>query len=148
MLQKEMVALRVRVPKGERRLPGPVLEPLDPENRLVRVNLRPLVENRCRIQGARCKTQDTGWLVEAMAESARRVEGDPRLMKRRLAAAVRWCRSRLPGDATELERIAVQAEQSGYPAFHHSSAYARAYRPAYRVVLSDCLKRRALGRAG
>ncbi len=114
------------------------LEPIDPENKLVRVNLRPLLG-----QGG---SADTEWLIGAMVESARRVKGDPKLMKRRLAAAVRWCRTNLPGEAAGLERIAGQAEESGYPAYHHSSAYARAYRPAYRVVLSDCLKRRALGR--
>jgi hypothetical protein len=86
-------------------------------------------------------------LVEAVVESARRVEGDPKLMKRRLATAVRWCRKNLSAEAAGLEWLSAQAKESGYPAFHHSSAYARAYRPAYRVILSDCLKRRASGRA-
>jgi hypothetical protein len=76
-----------------------------------------------------------------MVESARRVKGDPDQMKRRLAAAVRWCRMNLPRQAGELERMAVRAEELGFPAFHHSPAYARAYRPAYRVVLRTCVRK-------
>jgi hypothetical protein len=87
------------------------------------------------------------WLADAMVESARRVKGYPEQMKRRLAAAVRWCRENLTGQASELDRMAVRAEESGYPAFHHSPVYARAYRPAYRVIFSDCLKLRVSGRA-
>ena len=110
-----------------------LLEPIDPENRLVRMNLRPLFG-----QGG---STDTEWLVSAMVESARRVKGDPNQMKRRLAAAVRWCRMNLPRQAAELERMAVRAEDLGFPAFHHSPAYARAYRPAYRVVLRTCVRK-------
>jgi hypothetical protein len=103
------------------------VEPIDPENRLVRVNLRPLLG-----QGGNSGTE---WLAKAMVESGRAVKGDPEQMKRRLAAAVRWCHRNLPRQSAELERMADRAEESGYPAFHHSPAYSRAYRPAYRVIL-------------
>ncbi len=128
-----------------------LIEPIDPDGRLVRVNLRPLAAAaEVRSQKAECRRQNGGteWLVEAMVESARRVEGDEALMKRRLSAAVRWCRTSLPGEATRLEQLAARFEESGFPALHHSPEYRRAYRPAYRVVLSDCLRRRASGRAG
>ena len=137
----ELAALQVRSPNDKGRSQEELaVEPTDPENRLVRVNLRPLLG-----QGG---STDTEWLVSAMVESARRVKGDPEQMKRRLAAAVEWCRMNLPRQAAELERMAARVEESGFPAFHHSPAYARAYRPAYRVVLSDCLKARVSGRAG
>ena len=116
-----------------------LLEAIDPDGRLVRVNLRPLSARRCKVQGARCKMQNVEWLVDALVESARRVKGDRVQMKRRLAAAVRWCRTNLPRQAAELEQMVARAGESGYPAFHHSPAYSRAYRPAYRVILSDCL---------
>jgi len=149
MLEREMAALEVRISNAEVRRPGSALEPLDPKNRLVRVNLRPLAAARCKAQGARRNVRDVDWLAEALVESARKVKGDPELMQRRLVSAVKWCQQHLPEQAAELERLATRAGESGYPAFHHSSAYQRAYRPAYRVVLRSCLKRsRASGRAG
>jgi hypothetical protein len=115
------------------------VEPVDPDGRLVRVNLRPLVAAQCKMPSAERRMQSVSWLVEAMVESARRVKGNPELMKRRVAAAVRWCRNGLPRQAADLERLAAEAAASGYPAYHHSPTYARAYRPAYRVVLASCL---------
>jgi hypothetical protein len=139
-----MAALEVRSQKPRaksQKRDEELLERIDPAGRLVRVNLRPFAE-RCRRQSARGKMQDAEWLVSAMVESARRVKGDSEQMRRRLAAAVRWCRKNLPRQAADVERIAARAEESGYPAFHHSPAYTRAYRPAYRVVLVTCLSRK------
>jgi len=129
-----------------------LIEEIDPRGRLVRVNLRPFSRSaEVRSQRSECRRQKGGsdWLVEAMVESAARVKGDPRIMKRRLAAAVRWCRGNLPRQATELERLSAQAEASDFPAVHHSPAYRRAYRPAYRVVLRNYVrpvKKQASGR--
>jgi len=150
MLRAEMAALKVRSSKSKgRSRTESEFEPLDPKHRLVRVNLRPLAAAQCKVQDARYKMQDTVWLVEALVGSGRRVKGDPKQMKRRLSAAVRWCQQNLPRQAAELERMAAQAEESGYPAFHHSPAYSRAYRPAYRVILRACLRRlHASGTAG
>jgi hypothetical protein len=117
--------------------PEQLIEEIEPGGKLVRVNLRRLAGD-----------EDATWLADGLVESAGRVRGDPRLMKRRLAAAVRWCRENLPGEAAALERLSARAERAGFPAFHHSRTYARAYRPAYRVILSGCWKRRAAGRAG
>lgn len=147
MLEEEMAALEVQSQTE------PEFEAIDPNGMLVRVNLRPIAgaaeARRQKSEGRRQKEEcRSGWLAEALVESARRVRGDSAQMRRRLAAAVRWCRTNLPRQAGELERMAARAAESGYPAFHHSPAYRRAYRPAYRVILSDCLKRRASGRAG
>lgn len=132
-LEEETAALQVRSPKYKGRMSESKLETVDPDGRLVRVNLRPLFG-----QGG---STDMAWLVGAMVESARRVKGEPELMRRRLAAAVRWCRKNVPRQAAELEGIAARAEELGYPAFHHSPAYNHAYRPAYRVVLSTCVRK-------
>jgi hypothetical protein len=145
MLEEEVAALEVKGQEAKAKRQSSdeeLLEAIDPDGRLVRVNLGPLAATQCKVQGARSKMQDTGWLVRAMVESGWRVNGDPAQMKRRLAAAVRWCRKNLPRQAAELERMATRAEGLGYPAFHHSPAYFRAYRPAYRVVLRTCLNQK------
>jgi hypothetical protein len=133
MLKEELTMLEACSPKSKERMPKSAFEPLDPKNTMVRVNLRSLLEDRGR-------TKTDGWLAAALVESARKVAGDPMQMRRRLAAAVRWCRQNVPGQAEGLERLATQARKSGYPAFHHSPAYQQAYRPAYRVVLNACLR--------
>jgi hypothetical protein len=152
MLREEMAALEVRSQEAKAKRQDPdeeLLEAIEPGGRLVRVNLRPML--RMRDEGGKRKGRDGGadaeWLTNALVESARRVRGNPEQMRRRLSAAVRWCRENLPRQAAELERMAARAEESGYPAFHHSPAYSRAYRPAYRVILSDCLNSRVSGRA-
>lgn len=140
-LKQEMAALEARSPKSKVRSQSePELEAIEPRGRLVRVNLRPLFGEG----GGRY----ADWLVEALVVSARSVKGNPVQMNQRLAAAVRWCRGNLPRQAAELEQMAARAGESDFPAFHHSVAYSRAYRPAYRVILSDCLRPRASGRAG
>ena len=121
-----------------------LIEPIDPDGRLVRANLRPFL-GEVKGQEARAKRQsrqtaDAEWLATALVESARRVKGDPDEMARRLAVAVGWCRKNLPRQAAGLERTAVEAREAGYPAFHHSPAYKREYRPAYRVVRSDLVR--------
>jgi hypothetical protein len=145
LLKEEMAAMQVRSqkPKVKRQKSEETLiEPIEPGGWLVRVNLRPFViaaEVRRQNSGVRRQNSGAEWLVEALIESAKRAECDPDRMKRRLAAAVRWCRNNLPRQAAGLERMAARAEESGFPAFHHSPAYARAYRPAYRVILRSCL---------
>ena len=149
MLKEEMAALEVRSPKSAvQSQTEPEFEAIDPDGRLVRVNLRPLLGPWGQSPCGDSPRGAVEWLAKAMGESARRVKGDPVEMKRRLSAAVRWCRTDLPRQAAELERMAAWTGESGYPAFHHSAAYNRAYRPAYRVVLSGCLKPRVSGRAG
>jgi len=145
-LEGEMTALKVEGQKLRAKRQNPdeeLLEPIEPGGRLVRVNLRPLAATQCKVQNARCKMRDTGWLVAAMVESVRRVQGDPEQMRRRLAVAIGWCRENLPLQAVELMKIAVETGATGFPALHHSSAYARAYRPAYRVMLVTCLNQKS-----
>ena len=37
----------------------------------------------------------------------------------------------------ELETLAAELADKGYPAIHHSESYREAYRPAYRVVPAE-----------
>lgn len=139
-LEDELAALEVQSPMSKVRSQNESeFEPIDPSGVLLRVNLRPLAGQAGAVE----------WLATALIESARRVKGNREQMGRRLSAAVRRCRKNLPRQATELERIAVEALEAGCPAFHHSPAYRRAYQPAYRVILRTCLKRRRVsGTAG
>lgn len=141
-VEDELALLEVKGQKAKvkrQKADEELIEPIDPNGVLVRVNLRPLL-GEIKGQKAKAKRQnrgrtDTGGLAEALVESARRVKGDPEQMRRRLTAAVRWCRTNLPLQAVELARIAVEARAAGFPALHHSPTYKRAYRPAYRVVM-------------
>uniref|UniRef100_A0A7C4GE85 Uncharacterized protein n=1 Tax=candidate division WOR-3 bacterium TaxID=2052148 RepID=A0A7C4GE85_UNCW3 len=106
-----------------------VEEPVDPSGVLVRVNLRPFVGNNRAVER----------LAAAMVQSAAEVRPDPAALAERLAGAVAWLRSRQPGLADQLERVAAEARVQGYPARHHSQLFRLNYRPAYRVVLSRFL---------
>lgn len=145
-LKVELQELATRV-KGQRARvasQSPVkelIEEIDPRGKLVRVNLGPLVASQSRMETAEYRRQNVGWVAEAMVESAARVPGTPEQMRRRLAAAVGWCRVNLPGEADALGRLAFTTAESGYPAMHHSLTYRRAYRPAYRVVLMSCVRK-------
>jgi hypothetical protein len=103
------------------------VEGIDPAGLLVRVNLRPLA--------GRDGVVDR--LVDALVRSARLVRGSTDEMSHRLAAALDWCRERLPAGTDELTKLSAEAGASGFPARHHSSVYLEHYRPAYRVVLRE-----------
>jgi hypothetical protein len=121
------------------------VETIEPEGRLVRVNLRPLVGEDAGLKAEDGRTKSGAMaavlLAEALLESARSVKGSPGLMRRRLGSAVRWCRKNLPRQAAKLERLAAEAAEAGYPALHHSPAYRRAYLPAYRVILRGYIRK-------
>jgi len=144
-LEDELAALEVRGQRAKvkgQESDEELIEPVDPGGRLVRVNLRPFLREGGgrKAEGGRMKEEGRRgagyeWLIRALVESARIVKGSRVQMARRLSAAIRWCRTSLPGQAAELDEIAARAREANYPAFHHSLAYRRAYRPAYRVVI-------------
>jgi hypothetical protein len=101
----------------------PDTEPLDPENRFIRVNLVPLVG--VPDAGAR--------LAAALVESAR-ARGDDREFRARLALASEWFAELLPHLGEGLAALGPAPGQ--VPVYHHSTVYRQAYRPAYRVVLA------------
>jgi hypothetical protein len=134
-LESELAALEVKGQKARVKRQESDEEPIDPSGRLVRVNLRPLLGEGGRMKEEGRRGAGYEWLIRALVESARIVKGSRVQMARRLSAAIRWCRTSLPGQAAELDEIAARAREANYPAFHHSLAYRRAYRPAYRVVI-------------
>jgi len=101
------------------------IEPLDPDGRLIRVNLRPLLNTR----------DVASHLAGVLAETCRTVIPDPAVMNQRLSEAVVWCAKNIPEQVVELEEMA--AASKGFAAIHHSATYFAAYRPAYRVVRRD-----------
>lgn len=107
--------------------PGlPEMEPLDPEGRLVRVNLAPLLDEDFVPER----------LAEALVATAAEVHGDAILMRQRLAVAVAWAEGVVPHLAAPVAELAASAEGAGFPARHHTEVFLRNYRPAYRVVLA------------
>jgi hypothetical protein len=61
-------------------------------------------------------------------------------MRERLATGMELLR--VCGRETEAERLrllSADLDAQGFPAAHHSEAYTRSYRPAYRVVRRDLL---------
>jgi hypothetical protein len=121
--------------------PGPgdaPTEPLDGENRLVRVNLRPLLGRPGVVERL------TGVLVETAAA----VHGSTEQMRERLDAVLAWCRLKLPAQAEALAATIAEATRAGYPARHHSPQYVEHYHPAYRVVRLDLWQRSRTPTAG
>lgn len=112
--------------------PGPPDEPLVEELSvdMVRVNLRPFVAGG----------GDREALLAALVASAAAVRGEPETMRSRLAAACRVLEeSGRDGEAGRLAVLSQRLAAEGFPARHHSDAYANAYRPAYRVILRALL---------
>lgn len=108
----------------------PLCEPLSPDGKLGRVNLRPYV----------AANHDLEALAEAFVQTAASYPGSREKLGRfcgclgDLAAAggIPFTRDAVVG---YFDLIAARA----YPAVHHSSAYRNAYQPAYRVVAFDLL---------
>jgi hypothetical protein len=100
-------------------------ESLGGEPPLVRVNLRPFVANG----------GDPDLLLEAFVASANRERGSSERMKIVLSLAVSYVQCAGRGElAPDLKELSAELAEKGYPAIHHSEAYAETYPPAYRVV--------------
>ena len=100
------------------------IEPLDPEESIVRVNLEPL----------RDVPDATDLLLTVLLASASEISGSPGEMCTRLEAALEWCRDELPDQHAALSELSGAAAGDDYRPRHHSRVYVTAYRPAYRVV--------------
>lgn len=105
-----------------------LLEPIDPDSMMVRVNLRPFAAQNLPADA----------LLGAMMETAAAVEPDTSLFLGRWNAfrdIVKQHRVNVPTeDFKEVDRY---ARERNYPPLHHSDAYRGAYKPAYRVVLKE-----------
>ena len=104
----------------------PLVEEINPEGTLVRVNLRPF----------KAAGLDPEALLLAMMRTAETVDpSEERLEVYLLSIRQLASEGRIPVDLRELLPYIEHQRMSGFPAVHHSSAYAETYVPAYRVTL-------------
>jgi hypothetical protein len=109
----------------------PLIDPIAPDGRIVRVHLRPYLQSG----------EDPAMLLRAFLRTADRFQGS----LEKLAA---WWKDAIA--VIEEQQLPLQVEPSqafftrmaemGFPAVHHSQAYLSAYKPAYRVVLKDTVE--------
>jgi hypothetical protein len=100
----------------------PMVEPLPPDGRFVRVHLRPF----------RAAGGDTERLLDAFIATANAPASDTAEFA---CAGQAAAKALAPRGASAAARAFFEARRAaGFDAMHHSPEYARAYRPAYRVI--------------
>lgn len=103
----------------------PLVDPISPDEQVVRVHLRPYVASE----------KDPSGLLEAFLRTAHTYRGSESTFHRLWAYADSMTMAGLlPFARTTLQQFFVDMQRQGFPAVHHSTAFAAAYRPAYRVV--------------
>jgi len=104
----------------------PLWEPVRPDGRLGRVNLRPF----------KARGGDVERLIAACLETAGPTWGTPAELRAAWATFVELCRSGrwVAFPLAGVLALADRLEAEGYPPVHHSTAYRQAYRPAYRLA--------------
>lgn len=109
----------------------PLLSACSADGGMLRVNLRAFVRD----------SLDASLLVDAMIATVRLHEPDTAAFLREwkdIGNAIE--RKALPFSRQRYREITDSLRSAGYPAVHHSAAYAAAYRPAYRVLLRGSLE--------
>ena len=98
----------------------PVVDPISEDEQIVRVHLRPFME-----QGG-----DSDKLLDAFIRTPNEFRGDIQVLKNywNTAVAMQYFPS------AEMDEFIESMQAQNYPAVHHSPEYERLYRPAYRVV--------------
>jgi hypothetical protein len=110
----------------------PIVDPISPDGRIVRVNLRPYLAN----------SEDLAALLEAFVRTGREYRGTGATLQCYWHYAEHMATVGLLAFAPEaLQRFFTKMQAEGFPAVHHSPTYTSAYRPAYRVVLYKFLCR-------
>ena len=103
----------------------PLIDPISPDGRIARVHLRPYL----------AAGYDPACLLDAFVQTANGYRGSIEHLRRTWHDVVALARAgALPFDAQRLDELGQSMAAQGFPAIHHSPAYERAYRPAYRVV--------------
>ncbi len=105
----------------------PEVQPLSPDGRIVRINLRPY----------KARGGDSEMLLAIFVESARQFRSDKQEFVREWTTLGSTLKSKRHGHLTWEQWIRLDRTMKplSYPAIHHSEAYERAYKPAYRVIL-------------
>lgn len=114
---------------GEPFADEPIIEPLDPEHRVVRVNLRPY----------KSRGFDKDELLEVFISSARQFRGDKKDFLEVWNSLGEILSASEFGylDAASWRELDGIARKADYAAIHHSAEYEAAYAPAYRVVTGE-----------
>ncbi len=107
---------------------APLVEPLPPAGRYVRVHLRPFLARK----------GDVPQLLRAFVATANGPKGDTA----QFACAEQALSSMAPGRVVQ-PTLALFAQQRrvSFAAVHHSETFEAAYAPAYRVIAADWLAR-------
>jgi hypothetical protein len=108
----------------------PVIDPIAPDERIVRINLRPYMASEGDIEE----------LLRAFVRTAQEYRGTEMTLRRywdyaEQMATATW----LPFSREALRGYFTTMQAQGLPAVHHSHSYRNAYHPAYRVVRYDFL---------
>lgn len=108
----------------------PQIEPISPDGRLVRVNLRPYLAAGGNLDA----------LLQAFLRTAVEWRGERETLLRYTSWVVEFAQAgRLPFPAAEMRAYFQRIAEADFPAAHHSASYREVYRPAYRVVLKMLL---------
>ena len=108
----------------------PTVDPIAPDGRIVRINVRPYLAKR----------GDLDRLFAAFIQTAAEFTGSLDVLQRYLSHTEEMeVAGELPFSSNTLKGFFAKREAEGFPAVHHSDAYRRSYRPAYRVVCYDFL---------
>jgi hypothetical protein len=108
----------------------PALEPISPDGRLARVNLRPYLASGGSPED----------LLQAFLRTAALWQGRRDTLQQYLGWAIELVERGETGfQPAEAKTCFQHLAEAGYPSAHHSSIYRELYRPAYRVVLLDLL---------
>lgn len=103
-----------------------LLEPIQPDHSLFRLNLRAYKSRRPEVD----------LLVPLLLATSRKISATEYELLRTWSAFVQWCEKGLIQQfkSADLETFSRWLEQQAYPAVHHSKAYRREYQPAYRLI--------------
>ena len=99
----------------------PVVDPISGDGKIVRVHLRPFIADG----------GDPDVLLDAFIRTANEFRGDKNTLESYWKMVIEMPHF----SRVEMSAFIVPLRAQNYPAVHHSEAYERAYRPAYRVIL-------------
>ena len=119
---------------------GRLLEPIRPDQTLLRINLRPF----------KAQQMELDLLIPAVLETARSFSGNLAELQSAWTGFVQSCeRGSISNfDIKEIHHFTSWLEQLGFPAVHHSETYSREYQPAYRLISEPFVHRLGLNHAG
>lgn len=108
----------------------PLIDPIAPDGRIVRVHLRPYLQSG----------EDPAILLKAFLRTADKFQGSHEKLGAWWQVAIAVVEEQaLPLQVGSSKIFFSRMVDIGFPAVHHSQAYLSAYKPAYRVVLKEAL---------